>query len=422
MKNIFTVLLIAAQHLLCAQGAYNVYFGNLHSHTSNSDGSGEPSDAFQYAQYSAGLHFLAVTDHVEQIDPLEWYYVKSDANSATVDGQFIGIAGWEWGSPLYGHINVFNTNDYITDAGNLWYTLDFPAFINWVNNHSPAFGQFNHPGDEETFNNWNDFEYISSATDNLFPLIEFQNIQQATDWYEFALAKGWHVSPVWNQDNHSPDWGTKNDGRAGIWASSLTKNDLFSAMQAGRTFATMDKNASVWIDLDGQNMGGSTAIQSVMQLHINLQDTDNEQWTQIEIVTKNGVVNNLGPAGGNYETTIPVSFTDDEWVFLRAVQADGDYIWSAPVYISGILPVTSVNSDDKYFKIYPNPARDFLNVEFFSKHEKPVSLTVIDINGRIIGNHVLGNQQNTIDTRNLSKGIYTLRIQNIFYCNFMISK
>ena len=40
-----------------------VYFGNLHSHTSYSDGSGTPDDAYRHARNTAGLDFLAVTEH-----------------------------------------------------------------------------------------------------------------------------------------------------------------------------------------------------------------------------------------------------------------------------------------------------------------------------------------------------------------------
>jgi hypothetical protein len=42
--------------------APRVYFGNLHSHTSYSDGSGTPTEAFEHAK-AAGLDFLAVTEH-----------------------------------------------------------------------------------------------------------------------------------------------------------------------------------------------------------------------------------------------------------------------------------------------------------------------------------------------------------------------
>lgn len=40
-----------------------VYFGILHSHTSYSDGSGTPSDAFNYARNTGKLDFMAITEH-----------------------------------------------------------------------------------------------------------------------------------------------------------------------------------------------------------------------------------------------------------------------------------------------------------------------------------------------------------------------
>src|SRR5437016_828310 len=42
--------------------AEHVYFGNLHSHTSYSDGSGLPEEAYKHAR-DAGLDFLFITEH-----------------------------------------------------------------------------------------------------------------------------------------------------------------------------------------------------------------------------------------------------------------------------------------------------------------------------------------------------------------------
>lgn len=46
-----------------APAQHRVYFGNLHSHTSYSDGSGTPENAYRHARDVAGLDFLAITEH-----------------------------------------------------------------------------------------------------------------------------------------------------------------------------------------------------------------------------------------------------------------------------------------------------------------------------------------------------------------------
>ena len=49
--------------VIAAPGAEKVFFGNLHSHTSYSDGSGTPREAFTHARDAANLDFLAITEH-----------------------------------------------------------------------------------------------------------------------------------------------------------------------------------------------------------------------------------------------------------------------------------------------------------------------------------------------------------------------
>src|SRR5262245_14254422 len=70
MKRIAALLLLAALGPLAARSGacdppveVNVYFGNLHSHTSYSDGSGTPEDAYRHARFEAHLDFLAITEH-----------------------------------------------------------------------------------------------------------------------------------------------------------------------------------------------------------------------------------------------------------------------------------------------------------------------------------------------------------------------
>ena len=191
-------------NLAVCQSPYHVYFGNLHSHTSHSDGVASPADAFAFARDSAGLDFLAVTDHIGSFHlvpyvpmntPWQWDNCMSMADSFTVVGSFVGIAGWEWTSEKYGHINVFNTSDMIRDSLVLWYHYIISEFYNWLLNHPPAFAMFNHPGGLGigSYMDYNNFEYISSALDSAIHLFEFQMVTQEP-FYNLALSKGWHVS------------------------------------------------------------------------------------------------------------------------------------------------------------------------------------------------------------------------------------
>jgi hypothetical protein len=50
---------------------YNLYFGDLHSHTEYSDGEGTPDQAFE-AAIAGGADFMAITDHHYLLLDWEW--------------------------------------------------------------------------------------------------------------------------------------------------------------------------------------------------------------------------------------------------------------------------------------------------------------------------------------------------------------
>ena len=396
-----------------AQYGYQAYFGNLHSHTGNSDGEGTPEEAYNFARDSAGLDFLAVTDHVEQIDPIEWYNQITTANQQTANGSYVALIGYEWGSPLDGHINVFNTNNLILTLG--WFYDDWDGFRQWVIDNPPAFTEFNHPGDPSYATTWNDFEYLGGDNDSIFRLMEFQSPQQATDWYEFALKKGWHLSPVWNQDNHSADWGTKDNGRAGIWATELTKTALYEAIKKRRTFATTDKNASIWLDISGVPMGGTVQKEMDAPVHISLVDGNNESWSNIEMVSQNGIIDNFSSTTSSLDTILLVTPGNDEWIFIRARQPDGDYIWSAPVHFTGTINVGVHDIPASEFSYSPNPANDMINVSFTGVDEDKTYLYIVNDQGQIVKelrpkNHSERNGIWNFSVSDVAPGLYFLNL------------
>lgn len=404
MKKCLALLLAFNIYLLKAQFNLQPYWGNLHSHTSYSDGVQTPNEAFQHAKNVAGLNFLAITDHMEQLSSSELSQCNNFAIQHTQNGVFIAFCGYEWSSPYYGHVNVFNT----TEEPSVTTYSNWSGFRQWLIDRPSALAQFNHPGDESYFNNWYDFEYKGAETDSCFPLIEFQSVQQANDWYELALNKGWHLSPVWNQDNHSADWGTKNNCRAGVWLSQLTYNDLIDGLRKGRTFATMDKNASILLISNNSIMGSTTHRLFNMPFRILLTDSNSEAYSSIELRSSNGLLFSF-TANGNIDTILHLTLYTEKYIYIKATQTDGDIIWSSPIYLDGILYQKNIESNEQKFYLYYHQN----NLFYRTLKEGNYQLNIFSITGQnLFTQNIYANETISSLPMQLNKGIYFIKVEN----------
>jgi len=82
--------------LVTAKNPLMVFFADLHSHTSYSDGALTPAIAHQYARDVAKLDVFSLTDHLESLDEQEWLDTREVAWDANEDGKFVVIPGLEW--------------------------------------------------------------------------------------------------------------------------------------------------------------------------------------------------------------------------------------------------------------------------------------------------------------------------------------
>ncbi|MBI9053332.1 MAG: T9SS type A sorting domain-containing protein [Bacteroidales bacterium] len=69
------------------------------------------------------------------------------------------------------------------------------------------------------------------------------------------------------------------------------------------------------------------------------------------------------------------------------------------------------NTDFIDFKIFPNPAKDYVSIDIGSHADLDVKISIIDLSGRIIYTEDLKNTINTIDMSNYSSGIYFVKIE-----------
>ena len=140
------------------------FFGNLHSHTSLSDGSGTPEEAYRFARddSNACLDFLALTEHNHAAalgpdnrgigtDAAVYKGPRSDAliltaRRMTEDNRFVALYGQEFSTISFGnHINVFDVGEVIGVGKGR-----FDSLLSFLATNRDSFGQpavivLNHP-------------------------------------------------------------------------------------------------------------------------------------------------------------------------------------------------------------------------------------------------------------------------------------
>ena len=359
---------------------FTAYFGQLHSHTQYSDGSGTLDSALDYVANlpeSANVQFVAFTDHSNYFDTTSnpnpegalydmslasadsqktWNTYKSTIdNFNATHSNIIAIGGFEmtWsGGP--GHINTFNTpgivsrnnktlNNKTSDAGmKAYYALLSQS------EGVDSISQFNHPG--TTFGNFSDFSYWDPVIDSRMYMVEVGNGEgqigaggyyPSYEQYIMALDKGWHVAPTNNQDNHKGRWGNANDARDVILTDNFTEEGIYQAIRDMHMYATEDKNLLVNYSVNGQIMGSSiTEVPEKLDISVSVNDPDaTDSIAKVEVVVNSGKVahtwdNAAELATGELSVTLDSGYS---YYFIRVTEADGDLAVTAPVWVGETL-------------------------------------------------------------------------------------
>ena len=369
---------------------YQLYFGQLHSHTTYSDGSGSLESALDYVANlpeSDNVDFVSFTDHSNYFDasgnanPEAALYDPSqmtaesaekwaDYTGAVADfnaahtGELVALAGFEmtWsGGP--GHINTFNTEGLVsrnnTTLNSKTADAGMKAYYSLLSQSEgvDSISQFNHPGD--TFGTFSDFAYWDPVIDTRIQLVEVGNGEGAIgaggyypsyEYYVMALDKGWHVAPTNNQDNHKGKWGNANDARDVILTDDFSEEGIYQAIRDRRIYATEDKNLEITYTLNGEMLGSTIEeVPETAEIAVSVYDPDStDSIARVEVVVNSGVVayawdDPAELASGALACSIPASYS---YYFVRVTQADGDIAVTAPVWVGETLKlgISSVES------------------------------------------------------------------------------
>lgn len=416
------------------EATFQRYFGQLHSHTQYSDGSGSLESALDYVKNlpkSANVNFVAFTDHSNYFDksgaanPEGALYDMSLASAASQNlwneyknavatfnadnaGKMVAIAGFEmtWsGGP--GHINTFNTPGIVsrnnTTLNNKTKDAGLQAYYKLLSQTEGAnsISQFNHPG--TTFGNFIDFGYWDAVVDTRMYMVEVGNGEgqigaggyyPSYEQYIMALDKGWHVAPTNNQDNHKGKWGNANDARDVILTDDFTEDGIYAALRARRMYATEDKNLDLDYTVNGNMMGSIIDVPEKLNFEISFNDPDRtDSIAKVELVVNSGKVaytwdSAADLAKGSVSVELAPEYT---YYFVRVTEGDGDLAVTAPVWVGESLKLgiskaecgTSTPVTDEELTI---------TTTFFNSEAKPATIKSITyaIGGETISTDTTG--------------------------------
>jgi len=338
---------------------YNLYWGDLHGHSRLSDGSGSPEDYYAYGRDVAGLQVLVLTDHDGHgilpldITPSLFEQIRQATEAFNEPGRFVTFPGYEWTNWTYGHkhvlyrhpedAEVFSFRDPESDEPEeLWNHLRGKA----------AMTLSHHVGGGPIATDWDHHD------PELERLVEIASVHGISEYYggprsvyrpvkgafaQDALARGYRLGMVGSGDSHNSHPGTRDiqaatHGLAGIYATGLTREEIWEALHNRRVFATAGQRIVVNFLVNGEMMGGEIVVSDpndprlLMGMTVGTADVE-----RVEVVKNNQVMYAEPGDGGMLKRFAAVDETpaaQGDYYYLRVTLVDGEQAWSSPVWVA----------------------------------------------------------------------------------------
>ena len=342
--------------LLCLDGApsLNLYFGDIHGHSRQSDGTGTPEDYYAFARDASGLDIAALTDHADygtiRIEGAPWDRIKAAANAAYEPGRFVTFVGYEWTNWVYGHRNVyFRDGDgpvfrSIDDAS------DTPQELWALLEPYEAMTIAHHVGGGPIHTDW------SIPPGPCEYLVEICSIHGASEEYggkaciyhpvqgafvRDALLKGYRLGIIGSGDTHDGHPGQRSAGTlvtgiVGVYAPELTRESIWDAFKRRQVYATSGPKIILNFRVADAPLGSEVTWDPAQgAIPVSLRAIGCDAIEAVEII-RNGVVVHRQEGNGVTAYAMLLDAEPPEgplWYYARVFQCDGGMAWSSPVWV-----------------------------------------------------------------------------------------
>jgi len=344
--------------MLVASDAQKIFWGDLHGHTSLSDGTGTVEDYFTYARDVSALDVVAVTDHdhwgILQLDrhPEFWEETKQQTRRFHQPGRFVTLLGYEWTNWIHGHRHVL----YFEDDGEIYSSIsteyETPTQLWDALRGKPALTFAHHSAGGVMPTNW------AFAPDPVLePVTEIASVHGSSEamdspvviydpipgnFVRDVLDRGYRFGFVGSGDSHDGHPGlahlnTEAGGLAAIITDTLTRESVLAALRARRVYATNGPRIILRTALDEYPMGSSIPKPAggSYEGELFVQIIAETPLERVDLIRSGEVVDSM-PIEGALEISLTREIEDlvsGEYLYIRAVQQDTGTAWSSPIYV-----------------------------------------------------------------------------------------
>lgn len=335
-------------------GDMNIYFGDIHTHSSVSNDCIErekqeiiPAGQFRYGRDVSRLDFMTITDHHQpwdiernKIQRENWEMINQAAREFNKEGEFIAFPGFEFRCERGDTAVTLNEElDYseidvssIKNIKDLWEHFKGKDYI--------TIPHFHNQGRLEE-NEWYECPYEGIET--VMEIYSCHGSYESLDVLErrpaelykkrskngrLYLSKGYHYGLVCNSDGHKGNPG--RNGLTAIYAKELTRSAVLDAIRKRQVYGTTNARIRLLFTMNGQLMGSVLKEQAKKEIHIAI--TGEQPLKAVDIFRRGELYQRYQTKAIQFTQTLTVMDEGPTNWYVRATQVDNHIAYSSPIW------------------------------------------------------------------------------------------
>lgn len=342
-----------------------IFWGDLHVHSSVSDGLGTPEEAYRYARDVAMIDFAALADHDSMMTQGVWEGMRQAAAEANEPGRFVAFSAYEYSERKHGgDKNVYYLSDdqpmfrsqeapHDTPAG-LFEALRgrealviphhsvHPSMTTHWEHHDPDLMRL-----VEVYSSWGNSEYAGNPRPLTWDHQHEFRLPPDGSTVQDGLARGLRLGLMCSSDNHSGQPGYNDvmggfgrrrayhGGIIAVLAPELTREALWDALRRRLCYGTTGARMILHLEVDGEPMGSELVRAPGRELALRAHVIGTERIDAFELVRNNETLFAVESETERADIEEPITVPDSgcDYYYVRVMQADGELGWAGPVWV-----------------------------------------------------------------------------------------